>query len=615
MTDLSADSTRDCTESTSSAVSLENPQDCTTSTVPASLEQRSGNAAEVRIDNLSSQRKADSPKESTSEVIQAAGKSQLPVEVITVPPVPGTGEVFLYDMLSSMDHWLWCMREVQQRLVYTIELACRNALGQRFGKLKLVGSVALSVQTPGSDVDVVCITQCKADEAPWLPADNLRKVWEKLTQMTGAGFSMELIDDARVPILRVVWGLPEHATALDLLFDQQRPLDHVSWFQRMKAAPRVTVPPPAVTPLVTVTLRSVKWWLKQRQIPRTKEGGLPTIVWLLMALHTCSLPETNKAIDAIGHAQMAALSAALTAFFHGWAGLDGLHGTLEFGGESDGVVSEFRHRDRKRNSPWPELSVLDPTMPIVGSGVSSDLVPSLSPATRLLLMYELERASKRLPQAAEGSQNIACATRRDMDEVFEQTFLGRNVLPSMVPHGAGCVALFLQGDPTKGVGVIELGIIDQIVPRPGWTADFLHRSDTISELHARTCEVDEQTGHCRARREGHVVLCPCHFVCLAYLKQDNYQLVLDPESLMRISCMKAILAGLRSNERALEDIQQDESHEKPQVADEGASGEAALPDLVSRKTGGRGNSKRGKKEMRRGARANKKETEQPAALK
>mmetsp|Transcript_25314 Transcript_25314/g.44239 ORF Transcript_25314/g.44239 Transcript_25314/m.44239 type:complete len:628 (-) Transcript_25314:170-2053(-) len=584
---------------------LENPQDCTKSIVSLSVEQTSGNTAEVSCNQQTSQCKAAALKESTPEVIKAAETSKLPAllqhEVIHVAPIPGSGEDFLLDMLTRMDQHLWCMREVQQRLVHTIELACRTALGKRFGKLTLVGSVALSVQTPGSDVDVVCFTQRIPDEAPGLPVDHLRKVLETLTAMTrhcrdfGTDFSMELIDDARVPILRVVWGPPEHATAADLLIDQQRPVDHVRWFQRMHAAPRDTVPSPSVTPLVTVTLRSVKWWLRQRQIPRTKEGGLPTIVWLLMALHTCSQPETHKVINAIAPAQMAALLASLTAFFNAWAGLDGLHGSLEFGAETDGLVSEFRHRPKKKHFPWPELSVLDPTMPNVASSTSSDLVPALSPATRLLLIYELSRAKNRLPQSAQGSQNSACIMCHDMEEVFAPTWVGRNLLPSMVPHGAGCVALFLQGDPTKGVGIIELGIIDQIVPRPGWAADFLHRSDTSSELHARTCEVDEQTGHCRARREGHVVLCPCHFICLAYLKQDNYRLVLDPESLMRFNSMKAILVGLHTHERALEETQQNEIHEKPKIAGEGACGEAAPSDLVPSKRSPRSAGRKGRR--------------------
>merc|ERR1719313_3223012 len=107
-------------------------------------------------------------------------------------------------------------------------------------------------------------------------------------------YSLDFIKDARVPILRMAWGTPGQAVAIDLLIDQRRPREHVRWFQAVHASPKLTSAPPAVTPLVTVTMRCVKWWLHQRQIPRTKEGGLPTIVWLLMAPHTTRLPETTR---------------------------------------------------------------------------------------------------------------------------------------------------------------------------------------------------------------------------------------------------------------------------------------------------------------------------------
>merc|ERR1719203_1976855 len=143
---------------------------------------------------------------------------------------------------------------------------------------------------------------------------------------------MELIDDARVPILRVLWGPLEHPIAVDVSVDQIRPVDHVRWFQRVGAAPRPNVPPPPVAPLVTLTLRCVKWWLRQRQIPRTKEGGLPTLAWLLMAVHVCSLKETHEEAWPTHHCTgpMAALLSSLTAFFRYYGSLERLDGVLRF---------------------------------------------------------------------------------------------------------------------------------------------------------------------------------------------------------------------------------------------------------------------------------------------
>merc|ERR1719281_2273463 len=151
---------------------------------------------------------------------------------------------------------------------------------------------------------------------------------------------MELIDDARVPILRVLWGPSGHQIAVDVSVDQTRPVDHVRWFQRVGAAPRPTAPPPVVAPLVTLTLRCVKWWLRQRQIPRTKEGGLPTMAWLLMAVHVCSRPETHELVITNNQRPMAALLASLGAFFSYYAQEpDGMDGVLTFA--PDGGSSNF----------------------------------------------------------------------------------------------------------------------------------------------------------------------------------------------------------------------------------------------------------------------------------
>eukprot|EP00913_Durusdinium_trenchii_P000267 g242.t1 len=152
---------------------------------------------------------------------------------------------------------------------------------------------------------------------------------------------LELIDDARVPILRVTCGPRDHVgtCTVDVSVDQIRPLDHVRWFQRVGAAPRPTEPPPPVAPLVTLTLRCVKWWLKQRQIPRTKEGGLPTLAWLLMAVHVCSLKENQHEVSSTQR-PMAALLSSLAAFFGHYQSLECLDGVLCF--SADGASSHFR---------------------------------------------------------------------------------------------------------------------------------------------------------------------------------------------------------------------------------------------------------------------------------
>lgn len=525
----------------------------------------------------------------------AVGEATLAVEM-----GPDPGEVYLAAMLATMDQQLHCLRDTQQRLVNVVELACRRALGSRFGRLVLVGSVALCAETPGSDVDVVCFTRDPDSEqpstmvAPSLRKIHLRKVLEELAGITegqcmsplAPGYSMEFIEDARVPILRVSWGLPCESLAIDVLIDQRRPLDHVRWFQAVHACPRPSAPPPSVTPLVTVSLRCVKWWLRQRQIPRTKEGGLPTIAWLLLALHTCSMPETRK--EASNKGPMAGLATALRAFFNGYCNPGSLHGTLQFdceAGDFEKLSSEFRPSPTNRDSPWADLVVLDPTQ----SGEEINLAPPMTPATQLLLIHELQRAAAYLearspadspstPRKGSISSEESKATMAEtadekegienqakqptqgkgmqrLEDLFEGLPPLKNSLPSMTTESLA--ALLLQGDPSKGVGSIEVAIIERIVPRQGWSAPFLHRSDTTSELHARLCEVNEHNGSCQPRREGVVVLCPCHFVCMLELERngtDGQRYRLSEGDLDRYRSMRHVLSKLRTHQRALGDV-------------------------------------------------------------
>lgn len=453
------------------------------------------------------------------------------------------------EMLAAMDQHMQQLRETQQGLVATVELACRRALDRNFGRLMLVGSAALRVETPGSDVDVVCFTHRHGSEAMGLPVDVLRRVHWALSALikqysdNGASFSMELIDDARVPILRVLWGPPGSPIAVDVSVDQSRPVDHVRWFQRVGAAPRPTAPPPLVAPLVTLTLRCVKWWLRQRQIPRTKEGGLPTLAWLLMAVHVCSLPETHEQAIISGQRPMAALLASLGAFFHHYAAPDGLHGLLVFA--PDGSSSEFRRREGKRAGPWAELSVLDPTRE---GAESLDLAPRLPPATQLLIAHELRRASRRLQAVPRGGESLFGESRQLLESVFEMVPEGTNEMPSYVEKPMG--ALMLWGGSSGKLGSVELALIERVVPRAGWAAPFLHRSDERSELHARLFDVEERTGHCAPRKHSATaVLCPCHFVCRVGLEREGRTWKLDVDGMDRLAAMREYLADLNARHK------------------------------------------------------------------
>lgn len=442
-----------------------------------------------------------------------------------------TAEESLSRLLSHMDLHLRQLRVMQQWLVQTVEMACRVALGKNFKTLTLVGSVALCVETPGSDVDVVCFTHPNSSRSTI--GNSLRLIRETLKNMMShppfavVGFSLTLIEDARVPILRVYLGPVGQGLAVDVLVDQRRPLDHVHWFQRIGAVPSPsavtsTGAPPVM--MTTVALRCVKWWLRRRQLPPTREGGLPTLAWLLLALHSCNSVDPSLT-------QMSQLIASLSAFFHSYAEFGGLHGTLVF--EGDDGQSTFTQRSRKKQSPWSELSVLDPTLK---DNDNSELVPKLLPATQLLFAYEFRRASSLLREAPEDF------IRRMYNPVEEDS----NSLPSSVSSNIG--AIMLLCDPSKGVGTLQLVYISEVCAHSDWKASFLHRSDTRSEIYVRLLDLDLATGHCQAQKKGGartMVLCPCHFVCRVRIeKQHKNRQVLKSEDLERFKDMQQYLREL-----------------------------------------------------------------------
>lgn len=428
------------------------------------------------------------------------------------------------------------MWEVRRHLMETVECACRQAIDHDFAQFVLVGSAALLVTTPGSDLDAVLFTHSKTPDH----TDVLTRVYWALSSLVDPSEVMIEIVDARVPILRVLWSYHEEcyeSIALDVSVDQTRPVDHISWFSKVGACPRGPgAPPPRTTPLVTLTLRCVKWWLRQRAIPRSKEGGLATLPWLLLAVHVCSLPSTQDKAMAHSRQPMEALLRTLHAFFDHYAGLEQMDGCLKF--LSDGTASEFQRnpRNQKRQaSHWADLSILDPTR---GGEESLNLAPRLAPATQLLLLCELRRSARCFRRAIEQPGDA----RHLIQQVFEPVPGDLNVLPCRLVTGSGI--LLLQHENTDFPGILELAKVERVERRPGWSAPFLHRDDDLSEVHVRLCDVDK-SGRCRIREgAAKYICCPRDFVCQVVLSREGDLWHLDTEGFDRLREMRRILLEL-----------------------------------------------------------------------
>lgn len=510
----------------------------------------------------------------------AGGAAQhgLPAHMPSAAVLMHSDEAFLQDMLTQMDVHMQLLRAAQQAVVAALEGEFRQALGHQFGRMVLVGSGALGAETPGSDLDVVCFTRDRGTQAPF-GVEVLTRVHDAFAQLglkfpdATRSLATELIVDARVPILRVLLG----SVAVDASINQDRPLAHVNWLQRVGAAPHPASPSPRVAPLVTVVLRSLKWWLKQRQIPRAKEGCLPTLAWLFMAVHSAHTGSSRNAdrMLTLAHCQgrpMAAILGSLAVFFRAFSHVGGLDGTLVFGNEA--TSSNFVSRQRDHRKQWPEFALPDPTC-----AGSENLAPVLTPATHLLLAYELRRAAALLSYVREDGHTSPLSAsgegQRQVAEVFEPIMEGINSLPAYVGTTIG-VLLLLGGTVDKtgaqeGIGTLEVALLDRTEPKRGWAADFLHRSDTRSELHVRLLEVEEKTGRLHLRKRGAAVFCPCHFVCRMEVLGESgpgRKLSLAPEGFRRLKGMREYMHELSADRRPLRDTQREQQRQTQREGDQ-----------------------------------------------
>ena len=185
-------------------------------------------------------------------------------------------------------------------------------------------------------------------------------------------------------------------------------------------------------------LRSVKYWHSRRHIPGTKEGGFPSLVWLLTAIHVL-----------LAHIQSG-------------------HKTRRSSSQNrDQVVKLLQEFFAYLTGPderchgWQYPSTLDP----VSQG---DLVHELPAATRLLYAAELHRA-RRLAE-------VECI---DLFDLSEST--------SLSPQPG-------QASVVLRMGKLWLVQLQGVKLRGGWTAPFLHRCDHHSKVRGRILSVEESTG-------------------------------------------------------------------------------------------------------------------------
>jgi len=241
-----------------------------------------------------------------------------------------SAEVGILGILTFMRGVAAVSYPARSQLFDTVQTAAAIALGDHFERFALVGSTALRIDTPDSDLDAVVFTRSSVspsgeDLHPPLATDALRRITEML-RASDPSLRLQLVDCTRVPVLTVFSSDGE--LSLDLTVDQPLSEWHVLWLQSQRKDPVFDLPFMQGVPVPTLdgweqgleaaALRCIKWWLRRRHIPVSKEGGYPTVVWTLMVIHAlrCSVfYNEGNGDDACTTVNERTLLGAIAAFF------------------------------------------------------------------------------------------------------------------------------------------------------------------------------------------------------------------------------------------------------------------------------------------------------------
>lgn len=425
-------------------------------------------------------------------------------------------------------------------LFETVKTAAAIALGDHFDRFALVGSTALRIDTPDSDLDAVVFTRSSIgssgeEVSPPMSVSILKQISDALYTLDPS-LRLQLVDCTRVPVLTAFSA--DGLLSLDLTVDQPLSEWHVLWLQSQRTEPVLDPPFVQDVPVPTLdgweqgleaaALRCIKWWLRRRHIPVSKEGGYPSIVWALMVIHAlrCSVFYNEAGDSDSKMVNERTLLGALAAFFDRFSE-GGLAGTLLF---AEGKHAQFWPQPSPPNCTTQSsalssesFSVLDPTTTSENSAsfgiVPLELAPRISSATQLLQAYELHRAQQ---LSALALMDEECSLDfgeggMALSALFAEVDERSNVLPAVVPHDSAGV-IFLHN------GKLMFGLLKHIHSKPGWGATFLHRHDKQSRIGVRLCYVDTErqiaTLQADSANDLHW-LSPSDVVCMAFLWRHN----------------------------------------------------------------------------------------------
>ncbi|EZG54499.1 poly(A) polymerase central domain protein, partial [Gregarina niphandrodes] len=179
-------------------------------------------------------------------------------------------------------------REAKRELFNSFTEFLRKAMQDRIA-IAVAGSTAYEVDARNSDLDVVLLTSWGAPNYVLQSVVHYLSMTQALHNRAAnwplKNVQLQLVDSARVPVLVVT---TPSGLVCDVSVNTVNSIKHTEYFKRVLAS----------TPTLRPLLRLVKYWTKARKLPAAKEGGLPGIVWMILACTygSCPAPIFLKAV-------------------------------------------------------------------------------------------------------------------------------------------------------------------------------------------------------------------------------------------------------------------------------------------------------------------------------
>ncbi|KAF8820731.1 hypothetical protein IE077_002861 [Cardiosporidium cionae] len=245
----------------------------------------------------------------------APSKGKAEIDVAPCPVTPPSSSIPLVsppqasplEAIRSLEQSLWCIFKRSEKQLEAILHAItptpedrrkkkmifnclvhfvKSAFGDHIALL-LTGSTAYDADARFSDLDIVVQTTIR-DALVVLQgiSKTLQEVQAEMKYDHQNDWALKdvkhlLVDSARVPILTLK---SRDGILCDVSVNTGNSIRHTEYFKQ------ILHHKPSLRPV----MRLVKHWVKVRNLPTMKDGGLPSIVWMSLAVHFCYLETLNE---------------------------------------------------------------------------------------------------------------------------------------------------------------------------------------------------------------------------------------------------------------------------------------------------------------------------------